>query len=474
MSALRDHDCADIQRIVLTGPGSDFARHMVLTFCSEATAPSFLSAVIEAGTHSPGNVTVAMRKSKAPLLQRNIGITFRGLEWLQMPRQFLQVLRAKSPAFAAGAPVRAATHLGDTGISSATGWDKAFEQEVAHAVVSLHSSDKVLLDDEVVRIEALGRRFGVKCRPLPLAKKLAAPVGEQLVHFGLRDGLSRVAIRGWSDLEKAQAPADVTRHEPGEFLLGHAQDCGANPWALTMLPWRVREFFRNGSFAVLRQMEQDEEAFRKFVFDSACAISEYQSEAMINLPDYVVAKLTGRWPDGRRLDVEFGPTKSDASRPFGYASDPTGLACPLGAHARRMNPRSADVAHQKRSRPLLRRGLPYGSAYSKETKKERRGLLGLFFCASIEEQFEHLLGQWADRVPVGSPDAGNAKDPLIGLHEEDSGQFVIPLPEGKSLRLDGLRPFVRTRGTVYMFYPSLSALNTLISADWIDDDEACE
>jgi signal transduction histidine kinase len=43
---------------------------------------------------------------------------------------------------------------------------------------------------------------------------------------------------------------------------------------------------------------------------------------------------------------------------------------------------------------------------------EPRGLMGQFFCASIEDQYEHLVGQWADRVPLASADR------KIRLYEE--------------------------------------------------------
>ena len=102
--------------------------------------------------------------------------------------------------------------------------------------------------------------------------------------------------------------------------------------------------------------------------------------------------------------------------------------------------------------------------YSADDKS--RGLIGQFFCASIENQFEHLLGEWADRVPLGSPDEGGARDPLIGAHAPGDGPFEIPRPKHPEdptkkpdpLRLTGLTPFTRTVGAAYLFYPSLATL----------------
>ena len=54
------------------------------------------------------------------------------------------------------------------------------------------------------------------------------------------------------------------------------------------------------------------------------------------------------------------------------------------------------------------------TANLKDEPAKKRGLLGLFFCASLEDQFEHLLSQWGDATPMGPPNRGTAKDPFIG------------------------------------------------------------
>ncbi len=148
-----------------------------------------------------------------------------------------------------------------------------------------------------------------------------------------------------------------------------------------------------------------------------------------------------------------------------------------------MNPRAAidadgALAHAARSRALLRRGMPYVrcATTARATGKEERGFVGHFFCASIEDQFEHLVGQWGERVPLGSADRGRARDPLIGAHEYDDGDFEIPTDDPKaSLTVKGLKPFVRVVGTSYLFYPSLSTFDGIVASEtWIpdDDDEA--
>jgi hypothetical protein len=135
-----------------------------------------------------------------------------------------------------------------------------------------------------------------------------------------------------------------------------------------------------------------------------------------------------------------------------------------------MNPRGENLAHAVRTRPLLRRGMPYGSHASEE-----RGLMGQFFCASIEDQFEHLVGQWADRVPLGSRDPGSARDPMFGAHLPGDGPFVIPMEQGKPITIEKLDSFITTQGIAYLFYPSMVALHGICRSNlWRPSDKVEE
>jgi hypothetical protein len=155
--------------------------------------------------------------------------------------------------------------------------------------------------------------------------------------------------------------------------------------------------------------------------------------------------------------------KPPANGSFDFADDKAGWGCPFGAHIRRMNPRDDTVVPIRR-RPILRRGMPYGPLYDPKdgaNNGEPRGLLGLFFCASLEHQFEHLVGQWANDTPMGPNNRGNARDPLIGLNDPARHVYDIPLSDTAALALRGLTPFVTTKGTLYAFFPSLSAVKQL-------------
>ena len=252
----------------------------------------------------------------------------------------------------------------------------------------------------------------------------------------------------------------------------------------------------NGSFGVLRWMEQSVSAFEDYVRSRA------RPTVPPGRPDwtdeqryaYIKAKLCGRWPDGRHFDPRtgdqpLGPLTEDAiTRPFHHGGDGDGVGCPFASHIRRMNPRPgpgarAGVAHI-RPRVLMRRGTPYGPWGG----KDERGLLGWFFCARLEDQFEHLLGEWADRMPLGQPGGHASKDPLIGQHETADPpplplRGAVPLqspfempwraPDGhvRPQTLDGIPPFTQTRGMAYAFYPSRASLARIARLDYdLKDD----
>ena len=109
-----------------------------------------------------------------------------------------------------------------------------------------------------------------------------------------------------------------------------------------------------------------------------------------------------------------------------------------------MNPRSGTgdggerVAHV-RPRPLFRRGMPYGPWFDDKTQDEERGLLGLFFCTDLADQFEHLLLAEADRpyvLPVTQP---NRLDDQVGDHCLADRVGMDPVVDEHVLRIDSGR-----------------------------------
>jgi deferrochelatase/peroxidase EfeB len=475
----------DVQRIVLRGTKWKVGCQLML--CFESGSPlSFINDLSR--NHWP----TADRETE-PAVQVSLGFTRRGLERVDVPQAVLAKFAFQAPAFWAGAALRAADFLRMTGENAPERWPEQFAFDFLDAVLSVHASNADELESVVRTVKASAQHRKLHCQELPRLAALSPPPKTDLsstdkansswVHFGYRDGLSRVVIRQIKAVDLPGSTERTSMHEAGEFLLGHIQDCGANPWiagpARQVWPEAFRAFFHNGSFGIVQQIEQRVEAFDAFV---EAALPNGLDEQEIR------GKLCGRYPDGRSLAAPKGNPEAD----FDYADDPLGVRCPYGSHARRMNPRlppsAADrlagtdtqaraseggagrLAMFSRRRPLLRRGLSYGTALweaaeiadpeaAASAKQEPKGLVGQFFCGSIEDQYEHLLGEWGDRVAMGSRDGGGARDPFMGAHQPGDGPFEIPRPSDKAIELSGLTPFIRTIGAAYLFYPSLTTLH---------------
>jgi deferrochelatase/peroxidase EfeB len=199
--------------------------------------------------------------------------------------------------------------------------------------------------------------------------------------------------------------------------------------------------------------------------------------------------MVGRWPNGAPLVLS--PDRSDEKLAghddFFYAQDPSGLACPIGSHIRRTNPRdhlrpagrSESLRMTARHR-LLRRGSSYGPPLfdlrlldRTEDAESLRGILDLkddgrdrglhFLCvnASVKSQFEFVEQAW-----INNPRANglvDEPDPVSGNSEhagEKPGMLRIPgCPAG--IRTSPLPRFVTVRGGTYLFMPGLTALRFL-------------
>lgn len=226
---------------------------------------------------------------------------------------------------------------------------------------------------------------------------------------------------------------------------------------------------RNGTYVVFRKLHTKVAAYRAYLRARAASRAA---------EDLLGAKMVGRWQSGAPLalaperdDPELG---SDPSRnnDFAYGDDPRGFKCPVGAHARRANPRDAldhEGSVDVRLHRMIRRGTSYGPALPEgvlEDDGAERGIMFVFAGAHLKRQFEFVKTQWLnDGIFIGAP---HESDPLVGPRDE-GGTFTIPQRPIRR-RLQDLPPFVVTRGGEYCFAPSLSALRWL--ADLDPDDPA--
>ena len=109
----------------------------------------------------------------------------------------------------------------------------------------------------------------------------------------------------------------------------------------------------------------------------------------------------GRWRSGAPLvlapeqdDPELGADPM-RNNDFNYKEmDPLGYACPLGSHARRLNPR--DTAHNMNRRRMIRRGATYGPALPDGAPDDGvdRGIAAFIICANLVRQFEFAQNVW--------------------------------------------------------------------------------
>ena len=232
----------------------------------------------------------------------------------------------------------------------------------------------------------------------------------------------------------------------------------------------VRDFARNGSYLVFRQLRQDVRAFWEFIAKNSP--DEPQSRA------WLAAKMVGRWPSGAPLVMSPDRDAPELAQrdDFGYAaSDPYGFHVPFGAHVRRANPRDWFLANDpaqsiqvvKRHR-LIRRGRPYGPPLSPTLDPEamlkapasdaERGLHFLCFNADIERQFELIQHQWMNSPKFAG--LSDDPDPIVGAHPSGTGTFTLQDTPVRR-RISPLPQFVSMRGGAYFFMPGVRALRYL-------------
>jgi deferrochelatase/peroxidase EfeB len=461
----------EVQGLPLTGYGApySFMRNLVLAVTKPADARKFLANLHASDLLDFGGKCTGWPEGAGV----NLGFTYEGLRTLGAPAHILALLKEKSPAFSDGAALRAARYLGDTGVSAVERWKRVFQRQAAHVWITIHADDMLALEGATGRLrEFPGATTGLAGwqHPdgVPDGEHLTVPNDKKarFVHFGFRDNLTRPSILDKDEkLPKGKVQGDEFGLPPGELLLGYPNHSEANVWVSEETAADVASFLRNGTFGVLRQIEQDEAAFNDFLDVQVQALANHSG---IPAPQaFLKAKLCGRWPNGMPLLP--GVTVEPAWQPdqrIDFEHDEGGFGCPFGAHIRRANPRDSFLK-PKHHRILFRRSIPYGPRYPGTSDDIERGLVGVFFCGRVDDQFELLVSEWLEKNPLGPPNPGRAKDPLSGHHDDLDAGFHIPQAGGPPVILKGFEPFTRTRGTLYALFPSRKALSTIaVGESW--------
>ena len=199
---------------------------------------------------------------------------------------------------------------------------------------------------------------------------------------------------------------------------------------------------KDGSFLVFRRLRQDVAAFRNFSLGAAATLSSGLARQVSQ--GEAEALLVGRWPDGTPLSASAsGPNtavSNDDKRVnnFCYGADTPAVTVSDGGTSRTLPPVPGDFfgqiclrfAHVRKvnARPeittdqpgitarfqMLRRGVPFGSAFDTDPSAER-GLLFLAYMTSVTEQFRLLNSQWMNN-PLAPEPGGPGYYLLVGQH----------------------------------------------------------
>ena len=378
-----------------------------------------------------------------------VGFSYRGLEALGVPQTSLDSF---APEFREGMAARAAL-LGDVGESGPEHWEPPFGTADVHVAIAALSPD-------VARLEAAAAQARRAHAELPGLEVVWRQECYQLAtgrtSFGFKDGIGQPTVEG------SGRPSTSPRERPlkaGEIVLGYPDETGELP------PMPTPEVLgRNGTYVVLRKLHTKVAAYRRYLRERAAS---REDEALLG------AKMVGRWQSGAPLAL--APERDDAelgadprrNNDFLFADDPRGFKCPVGAHARRANPRDAleeDGSVDVRLHRMIRRGTSYGPPLPEGTLEDDgadRGIVFVFAGAHLKRQFEFVKTQWLnDGIFIGAP---AERDPLVGPNDGSSG-FTIPRRPIRR-RLQDLPPFVVTRGGEYFFVPGLKAMTWLAELD---------
>ena len=367
--------------------------------------------------------------------------------------------------------------LGDVGPNCPRTWSWGGPDKPCDMILILYAATACQLDDitrtQQATLEAAG------CRLIDSIALTALVGGRVTEPFGFRDGVSQPVLRG-------TPRAGIDRHSgneiaAGEFVLGYdttsghrkvsplvagADDPGGRLPTVCHSSREInRDLGRNGTFLVVRQLEQDVDAFEAYLPRAARVLSDEGALPTGLTPeqqqDLVAAKMIGRWRNGSSLIRNPGGPGRSMDNDFMFArEDPLGLACPIGAHIRRANPRdslasgSADPLAITARHRLMR----VGRAYDPPKQGGQRGILFMCLNADIEMQFEVVQQTWLNRKDFQG--LRNESDPILGSSPA-ARRYTIPSSEGPK-RLHEVANFVTVKGGGYFFMPSRSSMRYLV------------
>jgi deferrochelatase/peroxidase EfeB len=341
----------DIQGFILRGYRMPMVRHFLLKVGTPAAARKLIGRIVSGNETDAPQITTAKDwhvgfepgpgddLATAPRCKPdyclNLGITWPGLLALGVKDRVPGLSFKSFNAFVVGAAARAEV-VGDTGANAPQNWIGGFGTGSDHVLMTLHAMSPEAMatySGRLAKLFAEGAAFeeiwhGDGMALMEMQGSKLAPTTK--VHFGYTDGISMTTIRGGPERYKPD------RQQPCEPWLFVLLDEAENYF----LP-EPKELGRNGSFAVFKMIQTDVVGFENFLLSNKARVD----------PELLAAKMCGRWRNGVPLalspdtDKPPGGISPDELNDFEYVNadgsgDPKGFRCPVGAHIRRINPRS--------------------------------------------------------------------------------------------------------------------------------------
>lgn len=450
-------------------------------------------------------VTNARQTKTAPNTALQIAFSVHGLRILGVNELFIQDFSDEFIIGMSGDDSRS-RRLGDVGSNSPESWEWGGDAaRVPHVMLLLYAKTDDDLDSW--RKSIVNDQF---LKAFQILKQLPTNNVVDSEPFGFKDGISQPVI----DWQQQQTTDQHQRERysnlmsVGEVVLGYPNEYGLYTERPLINPEHdglateladaedkpeLKDFARNGSYLVIRQLAQDVPGFWQFLDEASNSEPEREQLA---------AAMVGRKRDGTPLVARTtepipGIPTTDPVNHFTYDFDSKGNHCPIGAHIRRSNPRTGDLPPRitgwisrlmkklgfgkdpnedlvasTRFHRLLRRGRAYGPALDPEeaikpkAEVAERGLQFICLSANILRQFEFVQNAWTMSTQFNG--LRLETDPLLGNRETlKSGQatdvFSRPDPTGPTRKTCHLPQFVTVRGGGYFFLPGLRAIKYIAS-----------
>jgi len=464
-----------------------------------------------AGWLAEAPVSTAEVKSPPPERALQLAFTSQGLKRLGLSSEILDGFSAEFISGMAGEDNRS-RRLGDTADSSPSKWQWGSSNTSLDMVAMIYATPD-LFDDWKHSLASQMQNSG-----FTVMHCLSTEDMGNIEPFGFADGVSSPVI----DWERKRNPSgDQVTYENlvmlGEFVLGYPNEYGLytdRPKiddAQADLPDAEdspgsKDLGRNGTYLVMRQIDQDVHGFWKFLSKQTGNSPTFTQELA---EQFVGRKMSGAplLSQSEQTITGVGPDPDDVRlNQFTFDTDPLGVACPFGAHIRRANPRNADLppgtppglfgrlsrilaldrvfgaggesihkdrVASARFHRLLRRGREYGPLLTQAQRtgppqpdESPSGLHFICLNANIGRQFEFVQGAWIQSTSFDG--LRDENDPIIGnrmtISACPAASFSLPVDAGLRQQIRDIPRFTTVRGGAYFFLPGIRALRYIARA----------